>query len=173
MLRIMKIALVLSVALWAALGARGNIADWRGTTGAVAAVTSMATFAGGAHRWEATTSPTVILAGAVFIVLFKAATALLCASGAWRMTAQRKSDAEAFNRAKTLALAGCAVAVVSLFGGWVVIGEGWYEFWRSDALREPAGGAAFRYGGFIALIALMVGARDGEVATPASRRPAP
>ena len=100
MLRIVKIGLVLSVALWGILGARGNIADWKGTTGAVAAVTSMSTFAGGADRWEATTNPVVILAGAVFIVLFKVTTALMCLFGAWRMAAHRTSDAEAFGRAK-------------------------------------------------------------------------
>ena len=170
MLRIMKIGLVLSVALWGMLGARGNIADWKGTTGAVAPVTSMSTFAGGADRWEATTNPAVILAGAMFVVLFKVTTALMCLAGAWRMSAHRTSDAETFGRAKTLALTGCAVAVFSLFIGWTVIGEGWFEFWRSDALREAAGGGAFRYGGFIALIALMVGARDGEVGTPASSK---
>lgn len=161
MLRIVKIALVLSVALWGILGARGNLIDFKGTAGAVGAVTSMATFPGGAGRWEATTNPAVILAGAACIVLFKVATALLCLAGAWRMWAQRKSDAETFGRAKTLALAGCAVAVFSLFLGWTVIGESWFEFWRSDALR-PAADGAFRYGGFIALIALMVGARDDE-----------
>jgi len=152
--------LVLSVALWGLLGARGNIADWKGTTGAVASVTSMSTFPGGAERWEATTNPLVILAGATFIVLFKTTTVVLCLAGAWRMWAQRRSDVETFGAAKTLALTGCAIAVLGLFGGWIVIGEGWYEFWRSDAMREAAGGAAFRYGGFIALIALIVGARD-------------
>ena len=170
MLRITKIGLVLSVALWGILGVRGNIIDWKGTTGAVAAVTSMSTFAGGAGRWEATTNPAIILAGAVFIVLFKVTSALLCLAGAWRMRQHRASDAEAFGRAKTLALAGCAVAVFGLFAGWTVIGEGWFEFWRSDALREAAGGGAFRYGGFIALIALMVGARDGEVGAPNSSK---
>lgn len=167
MLRIMKIGLVLSVALWAVLGARGNLIDWKGTVGAVAAVTSMATFADGAGRLEATTNPAVILAGAVFIVLFKVITAVLCVAGAWRMAAQRTSDPETFGRAKTWALTGCAVAVFGLFLGWTVIGEGWFEFWRSDALR-PAADGAFRYGGYIALIALMVGARDGEVGAPAS-----
>ena len=161
MLRIMKIALVLSVALWGILGARGNLIDLKGTIGAVGAVTSMATFPGGAARWEATTNPAVILGGAAFIVLFKVATVLLCLAGAWRMWTQRKSDAESFGRAKTLALTGCAVAVLSLFVGWTVIGESWFEFWRSDVLR-PAADGAFRYGGFIALIALMVGARDAE-----------
>jgi hypothetical protein len=40
-----------------------------------------------------------------------------------------------------------------------VIGEGWFEMWRSVSL-QAAGDGAFRYGGFIALIALMVAARD-------------
>jgi predicted small integral membrane protein len=163
MLRMTKILLVLSVVLWAALGALGNVTDWKGTAGAVAAVTSMSTFAGGAENWRATTSPLVVLAGAIFIVAFKAVTAALCASGAWRMWAERKSDAETFGSAKALALTGCAVAVLGLFGGWIVIGEGWFEFWRSDSLREAAGGSAFRYGGFIALIALIVGAREQKV----------
>ena len=168
-MRIIKIALVLSVALWAILGARGNIADWKGTVGAVGAVTSMATFPGGAARWEATANPEVILAGAAFIVLFKAATALLCVTGAWRMWVDRKGDAETFGRAKTWALSGCAGAVFGLFSGWIVIGEGWFEFWRSDALRT-AGDVAFDYGGFIALIALMVGARDAEPERHASSK---
>jgi len=160
MLRIAKVLLVLSVVLWAVLGALGNVADWKGTTGPVAAVTSMATFAGGAERWRATSNPLVIAAGVMFIVAFKITTAILCSVGAWRMSAQRRSDAETFGSAKTWALTGCAVAVLGLFGGWIVVGEQWFEFWRSDAMREAAGGSAFRYGGFIALIALMVGARD-------------
>ena len=159
MLRTTKIALVLSVALWALLGLRGNIADWKGTTGAVAAVTSMATFPGGAARWEATTNPAVIIAGAAYIVLFKTITAVLCLAGSWRMWTQRRADAEAFGAAKTMAVTGCAVAVLGLFAGWIVIGEGWYELWRSTAMLEAAKGA-LRYGAFIALIALIVGARD-------------
>jgi len=160
MLRIAKVLLVLSVALWGLLGALGNVAGWKGTTDAVASVTSMATFLGGAESWQATTNPAVILAGAAFIVLFKVISAILCLAGAWQMRSARRSDTVTFGQSKTLALVGCAVAVLGLFGGWIVIGEGWFEFWRSDALREAAGGGAFRYGGFIALIALMVGARD-------------
>jgi predicted small integral membrane protein len=160
MLRITKILLVLSVVLWGLLGALGNVEDWKGTTGAVAAVASMSTFPGGAGRWQATTNPVIIGAAAVCIVVFKLATAGLCLAGSWRMWEHRKGDAETFGQAKSLALAGCGVAVLGLFGGWIVLGEGWFEFWRSDALREPAGGGAFRYGGFVALIALMVGSRN-------------
>lgn len=156
----MKILLALGVALWGLLGAIGNLAAWSATTGAVAAVTSMSTFAGGAERWQATTNPAVILAGALFILLAKIACGLLCLIGAWRMWAARGEDAAAFARAKTLALSGCAVAIFMLFVGFAVIGEGWFEFWRSDMLRETAGEPAFRYSATIALIAILVGARD-------------
>lgn len=160
MLRSIKILLVMSVAAWALVGALGNIVNWKGTTGAVATVTSMSSFAGGADRWQATTNSTIILAGALFIVLFKIATVSLCFAGAVRMWAARVGDPAEFAEAKTLALVGCAVAVLCLFSGWIVIGEGWFELWRSDTMRDVAGGTAFRYGGFIALIALIVGARD-------------
>ena len=160
MLRIVKILLILAVVAWALVGVLGNALDWEGTTNAVAAVTSMSKFAGGADHWNATTNPAIVTAGASFILLFKVVVVAFCSAGAWRMWIARNDDGEAFEVAKMPALAGCGIAVLSLFGGWVVIGEGWFEFWRSDALREAAGGTAFRYGGFISLIALLVGSRD-------------
>ena len=160
MLRILKILLVLSVAAWGLLGAFGNIVNWNGVTSSVSAVTSMSTFASGADHWKATTNPIIILAGALFIVIFKLVVVALCVTGASRMWVARAGNPATFAEAKTLALTGCAVAVLCLFTGWIVIGEGWFEFWRSDAMREAAGETAFRYGGFIALIALLVGARE-------------
>ncbi len=160
MLRIMKILLVVSVAMWGFLGALGNITGWSGTTGAVTAVTSMSTFEGGAASWQATSNPAVILAGALFIMLSKALAALLCAVGGWRMWSARTADVNTFANAKTLALSGCAVAVFMLFGGFIVIGEGWFDLWRSDVLREQAAETAFRYGAMIALIGLLVGNHD-------------
>lgn len=156
MLRILKISLALSVALWGLLGALGNIINWSGTTGSVAAVTSMSTFAEGAWQWKATTNPAVVLAGALFITLSKIIAGLLCIAGSVRMWAARTGNAAAFAKAKTLALTGCAVAIFMLFCGFIVIGEGWFELWRSEALRDGAGGTAFRYGGMIALIALFI-----------------
>ncbi len=158
MLRIMKIILILSVAMWGVFGVLGNIVDWGGTTGAVGATTSMATFEGGADDWRATSNPAVIMAGAIFIVLLKSATALLCFAGAWKMWTTRAEDRAVFGQAKTYALTGCAIAVFMLFFGWIVIAESWFELWRSELLREAALGSAFRYAGMIALIGLFVGA---------------
>jgi len=159
-LRISKIVMVALVALWALLGAFFNIHDWDGTIGAVSATTSMATFPGGADDWRATSNTLVVWIGAILIPLLKATAGILCLMGASKMWATRAQDAAAFARAKEPALAGCAVAMILLFGGWIVIAETWFELWRSDALRDIALQSAFRYGGMITLIALFVGARD-------------
>ncbi len=164
MLRKLKILLVLSVTLWGLLGAFSNILDWSGTVGAVSAVTSMSTFEGSAFEWRATTNPVVVFIGALFIVLAKIVTGLLCLVGAQRMWAARLGDAATFAKAKTYALAGCAISVIMLFVGFSVIAEGWFELWRTAAMQGAVLAPAFRYGAMIALIALFVGARDEDEA---------
>lgn len=161
MLRITKILLVATVALWGFVGAFHNIMGWSGTLGAVVAATSMATFEGGAEAWQATSATFVVWLGALFIVGSKVTAAVLCSIGMLRMWVARDGDADAFAAAKELALAGCAVAVIMLFGGFIVIAESWFEMWRSDALRGPSLEAAFRYAGMIALIGIFVGSKEG------------
>lgn len=160
MLRIMKILLVLSVAVFGLLGAIGNLTDWGGTTGALAATTSMSTIEGGAERWRATSNTALITAGALYIVSLKIVFALLSFVGAWQMWVARGGDAATFASAKTYALAGCAVAMFMLFTGWIVIAETWFELWRSDVLRDAALGAAFRYFAMIGIIALFIGTAE-------------
>lgn len=160
MLRIAKIMLVFSVAAWGLVGAFGNFADWEGTTGAIGAATSMATFEGGAESWRATSTPAVVMAGAVFIIASKMLAGILCLVGAARMAAALGADAAAFQEAKSLALTGCAVAVFMLFFGFIVIAESWFELWRSEVMREPVLGSAYRYAGMIGLIAVFVGMRE-------------
>lgn len=159
MLPIVKIALVATVAAWGYVGAFGNFADWQGTRGAVEAATSMSTWEGGSGSWRATTSPLVVGLGAILIPAFKLASAVLCTLGGIAMWRARHRGRE-FDTAKRLALAGCGVAMVLLFAGWIVIAESWFEMWRSDAMRGPALDSAFRYLGSIGLVALFVGMRD-------------
>nr|MDA3933179.1 DUF2165 family protein [Gammaproteobacteria bacterium] len=59
-----------------------------------------------------------------------------------------------------IALTGCMIAVIMLFGGFIVIAESWFELWRSDVMRGPVLESAFRYGGMIMLIALFVATKD-------------
>ena len=160
MLRVIKILLILSIALWALLGALGNVVDWGGTIGAVQAATSMSTFDAVPASGRATSNPAVVLSGAVFIVLLKIATGALCLYGAWQMWLARAADASSFAIAKTCALTGCGVAMFMLFTGWIVIAETWYELWRSPVMLGPVLESAFRYCGTIGVIALYVGARE-------------
>lgn len=156
MLRTSKIILILTVCLWGFFGAFHNVLDWSGTIGAVTAVTTMSTFDGGADSWQATSNTVLIWAGAIFIMGSKTVAALLCLVGALKMLGARSASAADFAAAKRLALTGCAVAVIMLFGGFIVIAEGWFELWRSDTMRDPVLGSAFRYAGMIALIGIFV-----------------
>ena len=160
MIRTAKIALIVTVALWGFIGALGNILDWNQALGAVTAVTSMGSFEGGNERWQATTNPMVIWLGALFIMLSKVTTGVMCAVGAKKMWQARSGDAAGFNAAKAFGLTGCVVAVIMLFGGFLVIAESWFELWRSESGIRMALDDAFRYAGMITLIAIFVAVTD-------------
>ena len=160
MIRTVKIGLIVTVALWGFIGALGNILDWDQTLGAVAAVASMASFEGGAESWQATINPVVIWMGALFIMLSKITAGVMCSIGAMRMWQSRRSDVAGFQAAKAIGLAGCGIAVIMLFGGFIVIGESWFELWRSEGTIRLALSDAFRYAGMIALIGIFVATSD-------------
>jgi predicted small integral membrane protein len=159
MIRFVKIGLIITVVLWGLFGALGNVLQWDETLGSVAAVTSMVTFEGGAERWQATSNPLVMWLGALFIMLSKLSAGVLCMVGAGRMWQSRNGSVADFSAAKRIALAGCGIAVIMLFGGFIVIAESWFELWRSEAMGAVLS-AALRYGSMIALIAIFVATPD-------------
>lgn len=71
----------------------------------------------------------------------------------------RNGSVADFSAAKGIALAGCGIAVIMLFGGFIVIAESWFELWRSEAMGAALS-AAVRYGSMIALIAIFVAAPE-------------
>ncbi len=160
MIRTAKVGLIAVAALWGFVGALGNILDWSQALGSVAAVTSMSTFEGGADSWQAMTSPLLSWLGALFIVSGKLATGVLCTIGARQMWRAREGDAASFALAKQYALTGCAVGAIMLFGGFLVIGESWFELWRTEGPFRMALTDAFRYAGLLMLIAIFVGQTD-------------
>jgi predicted small integral membrane protein len=155
-----KAVLIFMVAVWAFSSALQNTLDWQGTMAAVNATTSMVTIEGGDSSWKATSQPLIVWLGALFIMLCKVATAALCGFGGLKMWRQQNKDIEAFYKAKNIALTGCIVAIVMLFGGFIVIAEGWFELWRSESLRAPVIESAFRYACMISLAALIVATPD-------------
>jgi len=160
MIRTAKVGLIIVAALWGFVGALGNILDWGQALGAVAAVTSMTTFEGGSESWQAMTSPALSWLGALFIVSSKLATGVLCTIGARQMWQSRKGDSANFSSAKQYALTGCAVGAIMLFGGFLVIGESWFELWRTEGPIRLGLTDAFRYAGLLMLIAIFVGQTD-------------
>jgi predicted small integral membrane protein len=160
MIKKAKAILIMTVSLWGLIGAIQNIIDWNGTIGAVGAVTSMSTIQGGSESWQATDSTLVILSGVVFIIAAKLASGGLCALGAIRMWQAQASDTLAYKKGKAMALTGCAIAIIMLFGGFIVIAESWFELWRSQTMLAPVLQSAFRYAGMIALIAIFVSFND-------------
>ncbi|MEO1252342.1 MAG: DUF2165 family protein [Pseudomonadota bacterium] len=153
-----KILLAALVALWGLIGAAGNFAHIGIAYAAVAGVTSMPMFpADAAPPWR-TEAPLVVWAGVSLIIAGKLAAFLFCSIGVISMTKSRR-DVQAFRHAKRWALTGCALAVAMLFGGFIVLGESLWVMFRNPEYA-PAADAAFRYGGFIALIAIFIAQDD-------------
>lgn len=160
MLRTVKVMLILTIGIWGLIGALGNLSSWPGVIESVKKTTSMSTWPGGELDWRATSNPMLVYLGAAMIPAAKMLSGVLCVIGAWRMWRAKTAGGLAFERAKELALAGCGIALLMLFAGWIVIADTWFQGWRSETLRDSALGTAFRYAGFVGLIALFVAVRD-------------
>ncbi|GAA6186136.1 MULTISPECIES: DUF2165 family protein [Alteromonadaceae] len=160
MLRRAKSIMILTVALWGFVGSFHNLIDWDGTLAAVGAATSMVTVTGGTESWQATSNTLVIWIGALLILGAKLTTGVMCTLGSIRMWRAHNANSTVFNAAKQIALTGCAVAIIMLFGGFIIIAESWFELWRSESMLVPVLGSAFRYAGMISLIAIFVALKD-------------
>jgi predicted small integral membrane protein len=162
MLRVVKIVLAAAVAAFGFISGIFDLINWRATVGAVGMVTSMSSWQGGASSWQAIGSAPLNWLGAVWIIAGDLAAAVLCAAGVARMWSARDSSATDFAAAKKLALVGCGILAIMLFGGFIVLAEAWFGLWRSDAMRGPVLDTAYRYLGSILLIALFIGSKEPE-----------
>ena len=162
MLRIIKIFLAAAVSAFGFVSGIFDIFHWSDTVAAVALVTSMSTWDGGASSWQAVSNIPLNWLGAAWIVILDLSYAVLCAMGVAQMWSARNAISAQFAAAKTLALAGCGLAALMLFGGFFVVAETFFELWRSDAMRGPVLDSAFRYLGSILLIALFISSAEPE-----------
>ncbi len=162
MLRIVKIVLVAAVAIFGLLSGIFDLINWRSTVQYVGMVTSMTSWQGGAASWKALGSAPLSWLGALWIIGGDLAAAVLCGASVARMWRARTAGDGEFSSAKKLALAGCGVLAIMLFGGFNVLAEIWFELWRSDAMRGPVLDTVDRYLGSILLIALFVASKEPE-----------
>lgn len=159
MIRLTKILLVILVGLWGLIGAAGNLMNLAGVYAMVRATTRMPGFDPGAAPPWATEHPMILGLGVVLIVLGKLIPAVLCSWGSVHMVRARNEPAEVWQQSKSMAIVGCGLAMALLFLGWVVIGEFVFMMFLDEGLAN-ASNAAFRYGGFIALIMIFVAQKE-------------
>jgi predicted small integral membrane protein len=154
MLRISKIVLLILVGLWALIGGIGNFFHIGSGYDSVADVLNPQNVVGLAD-WQRIENPIAVWAAWSIIPISKLAAAGLIFIGSWQMWGTRHFGADKFNHTKSVALAGCAVAIAMLFGGFIVAAETYFLAWQTElgALALPV---AFRYIGCIALIAIFV-----------------
>ena len=146
MTRIIKIMLMLSVALFGAVGFMSNMLDFAPGHEQVRTVLSME---GAAEtpgmEWRRVTSPLVVNLGFALIYLTKLTVAILCLYCSVQMFRHRNADAATFDAAKRWGMLACGIAVVAFFIGFIVIAENFFEYWRVPILGVATHDFAFSY----------------------------
>jgi len=162
MLRIVKIGLATSVAAFGFYSGIFDLIHWHDTVGSVTMVTSMTSWEGGATSWQAVNSPALSGLGALWIIGSDLTAGVLCTMSIGRMWARRHGSVTEFAVAKKLAVAGCGVLAIMLFGGFIVVAEGWFNLRHSVAMRGAVLEVAYRYLWSILLIALFIASAEGD-----------
>lgn len=160
--RLVKIAMVAATAAFALLVAFDNIADYGTNYEFVRHTLSMdTTFPGNALMGRAITSPTLWTLGYWGIIAGEAATGLVLAWAAIRLTVNLRGSAAAFNAAKGLVVVGAGLGFLLWFGGFMVVGGEWFAMWQSKSWNGQE--AAFRFYVSLQAVAILVNQSDGEL----------
>ncbi|MBN9091407.1 MAG: DUF2165 domain-containing protein [Reyranella sp.] len=162
-IRLVKIAMVASCALFGLLVAFNNLADYGSNATFVRHTLSMdTTFPNNALKGRAIESPAVATVAYWLIIAGEALTGLLLALGSLRLALALQAPARDFNAAKSIAVLGLGLGFLLWFTGFMVVGGEWFAMWQSkDWNGVPS---AFRFVVVILLVALFLVQRDEETA---------
>jgi predicted small integral membrane protein len=160
-IRLVKVAMVASCALFALLVAFNNLVDYGSNYAFVGHTLSMdSTFAGNALKGRAITSPALWTAAYWLIIAAEAVTGLLLAFGALRLSLSLREPATRFNAAKLPAVLGFGLGFLLWFTGFMVIGGEWFAMWQSkDWNGVPS---AFRFDVVLLLVLIFVMQKDDD-----------
>jgi predicted small integral membrane protein len=161
-MRVAKIAMVAAIAAFATLVASGNITDYGTNFEFVQHVLSMdSVFPSSTITYRAITSPTLHHAAYAVIIAAEALTAVLCWIGAVALLRRLRAPAGAFNRAKTLSIAGLTLGFLVWQLGFMTIGGEWFGMWQSAKWNGVP--SAFRFAMVIVAVLIFVAMRDEEI----------
>ncbi len=159
-IRLLKIVLVVFVGLQGWFYVAGNIANWDSGLNAVGYVLAMDGHeVYGNHIFPAVTNPVLVIIAFLTILSGEFLIGALSLTGAWHLWRVRHGDADSFNSAKTFAILGAGTAMVLWFGGFVVMGGGLFQMWRTPVGASSFEGA-FIYAATSALVLLFVNNPD-------------
>jgi len=159
-LRVCKVLLVFSVATFYTLVVLNNTTDYNSNYQFVRHVLMMdSTFPGNHGMWRAINSPAIHTAFYISIIAWEALTMILCWWGGARMAAAIGS-AEAFGRAKNLAIVALTLSLLQWSVAFLSVGGEWFLMWQSRSWNGQD--AAFRIFTVIGIVLLLVALKDEE-----------
>jgi predicted small integral membrane protein len=161
-LRLSKIGLTATIALWLALVAFGNLTDYGSNLVFVQHVLAMdSIFPDAAIHYRAIRAPLLQHAAYVLIIAVETLAAVLCGLGAWRLWRARRASAALFRRSARVAVAGLTLGLLLWLGGFMAIGGEWFGMWMSTQWNGLA--SAFRFVVVLLLALVYLGQRDDEL----------
>ena len=159
-LRVCKVLLVFSVAIFYTFVVLNNTTDYNSNYQFVRHVLMMdSTFPGNHGMWRAINSPAIHTAFYISIIAWEAITMVLCWWGGARMAAAIGS-AEAFGRAKNLAIVALTLSLLQWLVAFLSVGGEWFLMWQSKSWNGQD--AAFRIFTVIGIVLLLVALKDEE-----------
>jgi predicted small integral membrane protein len=159
-LRVCKVLLVFSVAIFYTLVVLNNTTDYNSNYQFVRHVLMMdSTFPGNHGMWRAINSPALHTAFYGSIIAWEALTMILCWWGGARMAAAVGS-AETFSRAKNLAILALTLGLLQWSVAFLSVGGEWFLMWQSKSWNGQD--AAFRMFTVIGVVLLLVALKDED-----------
>jgi predicted small integral membrane protein len=160
-LRLVKITMVASLALFTFMVTYDNITDYNSNFAFVQHVLSMdTTFPGHTLTWRAIDTPSIWHAAYALIILGEALTCIAYTIATVSLLKTLRSSAAQFNRAKRFAYIATGLGFLVWFTGFMVIGGEWFAMWQSpDWNGQPA---AFRFYTALLGVAIFVGLEDRD-----------
>jgi predicted small integral membrane protein len=161
-MRLSKIVLMATIALWLALVAFGNITDYGSNLVFVQHVLAMdSIFPDAGIHYRAIHAPLLQHAAYALIIATETLAAVLCGVGAWRLWRARRAAAVMFRKAGRLAVAGLTLGLLLWLGGFMAIGGEWFGMWMSTQWNGLA--SAFRFVVVLLVALVHLGQRDDEL----------
>ncbi len=139
--RVSKVLLVASAALFYALAVFNNLVDYPSNEAFVRGVLSMEDTFGG-QEWRAVDDPMLQEAFYFGIIAWETLAALLCTFGALRLFAARNGTRAEFQLAKNMAVVGLTLGQLLWMVAFLTVGGEWFLMWQSDTWNGQD--AAFR-----------------------------